>query len=314
VSRHPLLSLIITSYTTQRLRDIFELLDSVKTQTYPNIEIIFVVERSTELYERVSAYARENGVLDMKVFLNGAEWGLSASRNVGIKSAAGEIIAFVDDDVLLFPNWAQEMAKTYEDDSIIGITGPALPLWEDESMSWLPKELYWLVSCTGWCDWSVLTEVRNAWGHNMSFKREAFESCGLFSNQYGFHKGFMAEDNEFSMRVKARLGKRIVYDPHVKVWHRVHKYRLGWHFIMERACWIGYSRRTIKRFQKDDCRSEDMLFAEHQLIKQILFVLPPRILKDAFKHPILAWRKFSTTFIVLVFVSFGYSNIKLVRF
>ena len=57
---------IITSYTTERLKDIFELLDSIKSQTLltqqtqrtqSTIEVIFVAERSRELYERVKAYA-----------------------------------------------------------------------------------------------------------------------------------------------------------------------------------------------------------------------------------------------------------------
>ena len=37
-----LLSIVITSYTTERFKDIYELLDSIKVRTYPNIEVIFV--------------------------------------------------------------------------------------------------------------------------------------------------------------------------------------------------------------------------------------------------------------------------------
>ena len=64
--QNPLLSIVITSYTTERLKDIFELLDSIKSQTLltqqtqrtqSTIEVIFVAERSRELYERVKAYA-----------------------------------------------------------------------------------------------------------------------------------------------------------------------------------------------------------------------------------------------------------------
>ena len=48
-----LLSIIITAYTAERLADIYELLISIKNQTYVNTETIFVVERSKQLLERI---------------------------------------------------------------------------------------------------------------------------------------------------------------------------------------------------------------------------------------------------------------------
>ncbi|MCL0073618.1 glycosyltransferase [Dehalococcoidia bacterium] len=176
----PLLSIIVTSYTTERLGDIYELLNSIKAQSYPDIETIFIAERSPELYERVKEYGEEifrdsvetgrDSVeirslnldeaqpipknLPFKVLFNDGEPGLSAARNLGIKEAKGDIIAFVDDVVVLFSDWAEEMVKSYEDDSIIGVTGPAFPLWEDESMKWLPEEFYWYskLHCLVWLE------------------------------------------------------------------------------------------------------------------------------------------------------------------
>ncbi|MCL0036315.1 glycosyltransferase family 2 protein [Dehalococcoidia bacterium] len=53
------MSIIITSYTTERLGDIYELLNSIKAQSYPDIETIFIAEHSKELYERVKEYGEE---------------------------------------------------------------------------------------------------------------------------------------------------------------------------------------------------------------------------------------------------------------
>ncbi len=301
---NPLLSIVITSYTTERLNDIFELLDSLQSQTYSKMETIFVAERSIELYDRVKVYTEEKGIANTRVLFNHGEPGLSAARNLGIKEAKGEIIAFVDDDALPFPDWAGEMAKTYQDDSIIGVTGPAFPLWDDESMSWFPEEFYWIISCTAWADWNKLTEVRNAWGMNMSFKREAFEKYGLFKNELGFHKGPMAEDNEFSLRVRAGTEKWLVYNPNVKLWHKVHKYRLSWRFIMERAYWIGRSRRMMRYHQAD--REANLLDTEYRLLRRIITRLLPDILKGLFSHPIVSWRRLWVTLIALFFVAIGY--------
>ena len=300
----PLLSIVITSYTMERLKDILELLHSVQSQTYPNMETIFVAERSSELHDRVKAYADEEGIPNVNVIFNGGEPGLSAARNLGIKHAKGSIIGFIDDDALPFPDWAEEMVKTYEDDSIIGVTGPAFPLWEEESMAWFPEEFYWIISCTAWADWSKLTEVRNVWGMNMSFKREAFEQYGLFKSEFGFHKGPMAEDNEFSLRVRAEAEKRIVYNPNIKLWHKVYKYRLSWRFIRERAYWIGRSRRMMRLYQ--DNREANLLDTEYQLLRRILIRLLPNILKGLITNPIVSWRRLWVTSIALSFVAIGY--------
>lgn len=306
MAKQPLLSIIITSYTPERMRDIFELLGNVKAQTYSNIETIFVAERSVELLNKVRSYASEKDVLNLKVIFNDGETGLSAARNLGIKEAKGDIIAFVDDDALLFPDWAEEMVKVYEDDAVIGVTGPALPLWEDESMSWFPEEFYWIISCTAWCDWHEVREVRNAWGMNMSFRRVAFEQYGLFSNEFGFHKGPMAEDNEFSLRVRAKTGKSILYYPSIRIWHRVHKYRVSQRFIKDRAYWIGHSRRMLKRLYPKAEKGKDLLSQEHQLLKRIFTRLFPNIVKAFFTSPIMAWRKLRVTVTALTFVTLGY--------
>jgi glucosyl-dolichyl phosphate glucuronosyltransferase len=303
----PFLSVVITTYTAERLNESYELLNSIKEQTYPHTETLFIVERSKDLMEKIRSYGVENNIPNLKVLLNDGEPGLSASRNVGIKQAGGDIIAFVDDDVLLNPDWAEKMVKSFTDDTIIGVTGPAIPLWEDVSIAWFPKEFYWVISCTAWDTEDRLKEVRNAWGMNMGFKREAFEKAGLFSNEFGFHKGPMAEDNEFSLRIREKTGKKILYNPDVRLWHRVHKYRLSRKFIKERSYWIGYSRRMLKQRiltnKKDGC---SVLSQEHQLLNRIITRLFPDLLKKLFTNPLVACRITRVTAIALTFVALGY--------
>jgi GT2 family glycosyltransferase len=303
----PLLSIVVTSYTTERLNDIYGLLKSINNQTYARIETIFVVENSKELMEKIKICGVANAIPNLKLLFNDGEPGLSAARNVGIKQARGDIIAFVDDDVLLYPDWAENMVKSYNYDSTIGVTGPAIPLWEDNSMIWFPEEFYWVISCTAWDDDNRIKEIRNAWGMNMSFKREAFEMAGLFSNEFGFHKGPMAEDNEFSLRIKKKTGKKIIFVPDVKLWHRVHKYRLSQKFIKERSYWIGYSRRTLKMAKtknKDD--NINVLSQEYRLLNRIGTRLCPNIMKKIFTQPVIAWRITCVSITALTYVTLGY--------
>ena len=250
-----LLSLIITSKDNERFIDICELLASVKMQDYP-MEAIFVSENPA-LTKQIIHYAVDPPMYNIVILNNNGEPGLSGGRNHGVKAASGDIIAFVDDDCLLYPDWAKRMVEPYQDSMVIGVTGHAFPLWDDEDMAWFPKELQWLISCTGWTGRPYKPRVVNSgWGTNMSFRREAFEKCGGFNLDTGYHKGLVAEDIEFSHRVRRETGKVIMFDPTVKVLHKVHEYRLSPEYIKARSIWIGRSHRTARNLYPEDKRDD----------------------------------------------------------
>ena len=141
----------------------------------------------------------------------------------------------------------------------------------------------------------------------MSFRREAFAKAGLFSNECGFHKGPMAEDNEFSLRIKEKTGKKILYVPEVKLLHRVHKYRLSRKFIKERSYWIGYSRRMMMRFNSNNKNDgTNTLSQEHQLLNRIDTRLLPDTIKKMFTKPAIAWRITWVSVTSLTYVALGY--------
>jgi glycosyltransferase involved in cell wall biosynthesis len=306
----PLLSIVVTSYTVQRLKDIYELLDSIKNQSYKNIEVIFVAERSRELYEKVKTYAEEKGIPNMVAVFNDGEPGQSPARNLGIEHTNGDIIGFVDDDVVLFPDWGEEMVSTYENDSVIGVTGPAFPLWEDESMTWLPEEFYWITSCTAFAGWSELMAVRTAGGMNMSFRREAFSYC-RFSQDFGHigqeqrKVGPVVDDAEFSINLRLKTGKLILYNPRVRVQHRVYAYRLSRRFVRGQAYWQGYSKALLRRIYRNDPDTRALL-RERALLRRILLNLLPKIAVGFFSRPKLAWKRPSLTIAVLFHLTLGY--------
>ena len=308
----PRVSIITTCYTLDRLKDIAELLDSIKAQSYKNTETLIVAERSPELADSIKRYIAEKGYSHMQVLYNEGEWGSYPSRNLAIGQAKGDIIAFVDDDALLFPDWVEETVKTYaQDSSVIGVTGPILPLWEEESMSWFPRELYWIFSCTYW-DMAEKTEVRNGYCTNLSFRREAFSSCGLFKSSLGAEGGGKsdwqqpaAQETEFCLRAKQGTGKRIIYDPNTKVQHKVYGYRLTTGFIAKRAYWEGYDKAMLNRWYRPG-GGEVVLSTEYELLRRIFFKLLPQTLGRLFRQPVTSWRQLWVVAVVLSCVAGGY--------
>jgi glucosyl-dolichyl phosphate glucuronosyltransferase len=314
VGELPLLSIIITSYTMERLKDVFELLDSIKAQTYPHVETIFVAERSRELGYKVRTYAEEKGILNVKVVFNEGEPGLSSARNLGIKNTSGEIIGFVVDDAILAQDWAKELVSTFiHQDSAVGVTGQALPLWEDDSMSWFPTEFYWIIGCTAWYGQDKMTKTRNLWGMNMAFRKEVFQLCGLFSPSLGLWGGDKVgwnkppgDENEFSLRVKRETGKNLFYNPRAIIKHKIRKKSYTFKLIAKEAYRIGLSRAILRHAYKGSQQSEDNLRIEGMLLRRIFTRLFPGILRSFFTHPIIAWRKLLVTITVLSFIAMGY--------
>jgi len=273
-----------------------DLLESVKNQTYRDLEVI-VVEDNPGLLDELSRLVAKKRMTNVRILTNQGPQGLSESRNVGILDSRGDIVAFTDDDVVLTKQWAEELRQTFKDKSIVAVWGSASPLWEDPSDNWFPKELDWLLSCTAWVEWKKITDVRNVQGYNMAFRREVFDRCGLFPTHLGYHRGPLPEDLGFSMIVKDVMRKRIVYNPKVHVFHKVHHYRLTPKFIAERSYWIGHSRRMLKAYYSDGS-SSNVLSGESDLLKRIL----TRTLPNSVRSP----KKLKLIFIVLFFAVLGY--------
>ncbi len=308
------ISIITTSYTMDRFKDIIELLDSIQAQSYRNIETVVVAERSAKLTHSLQRYIAEKDYSRMQVLYNEGEWGLSSARNLAIGQVKGDIIAFVDDDAILLPRWAEETVKTYaQDSSVIGVTGPILPLWEEKQMSWFPRELYWIFSCTYW-EMPKKTEVRNGYGTNISFHREAFDAGERFRTSLGVkgrgESGWLepgGEEPELSLRIRRKTNKRIIYNPQVRVKHKVYRYRLRTGFIAKRAYWEGHAKAMLERWYHA-AGSKSVLSTEHELLRRILLKLLPQIVRRLFCHPSLALRQLWVVAVVVSSVASGYAG------
>ena len=88
------ISVIVPIYNVDKYLD--ECLSSIVNQTYKNLEIILINDGSTDKSEIIcKKYEKED---DRIIVISKENGGVSNARNVGIKNATGEFIAFVDSD------------------------------------------------------------------------------------------------------------------------------------------------------------------------------------------------------------------------
>ena len=268
------------------------------------------------MFDQIREYGEEQDMRNLRVIFNDGQPGASAARNLGIGQAKGDIIAFLDDDAVAYSDWAEKTMQTYSDESVVGVTGPAFPLWQSKPAAWFPEEFYWILSCTSWTSYGGPTEVRNIWLQNGSFRREAFELAGVLDAHLGpndsiegfkgreFKTGMVADDVELSLRVKKATQKRILFNPETRVKHRVDPRRLKLAYVARWSYWLGYSKHRLKRLHPD--KGSDVLNQERGLLRRIATKLVPSMIVGAFSHPIQTGRKLLVTATALSCVSAGY--------
>lgn len=117
--KSPLVSVVLTTYNRADL--ISETIESILSQTFRNFELIVVDDGSTDNTEEVVRSYNDERVHYIKT----DNWGGPAKpRNIGIKKAKGEYIAFCDDDDLWLPNKLEVQLKHFDSDTIIGVGSP----------------------------------------------------------------------------------------------------------------------------------------------------------------------------------------------
>ncbi len=109
-----LISIIILNYNgRQYLKDCFK---SLKKQIYQPIELIMIDNGSSD---GSVEYVREN-FSDIRIIQNNKNYGFAEGNNIGVKSAKGEYVVLLNNDVTVPNNWLTELYETVKCGAVIG--------------------------------------------------------------------------------------------------------------------------------------------------------------------------------------------------
>jgi glycogen(starch) synthase len=104
--------------TCDRADSLGRTIRALRHQSHHSFEVVVVNGPSKDNTEEVLAeFAGEIRVVECP------ERHLSKSRNLGIEAAAGEIVAFIDDDAIPEPRWLEELEGAYDADGVAGAGG-----------------------------------------------------------------------------------------------------------------------------------------------------------------------------------------------
>ncbi|GAA2582953.1 glycosyltransferase family 2 protein [Winogradskya consettensis] len=227
----PAVSIVIPTHTEKRWPSIVRAVAAAKSQTYTPAEIVVVVDHNPELYRR----ARRD-LSGVTVLENLYTQGVSGNRNTGAFHTSTSLIAFVDDDVSMGPEWLGNLIAPFSDPTVVGAGGGICPDWQTGEPRWMPEEFLWAVGGSYSGMPTTVSKIRNVWSAGMIVRRETFLAVG------GFRVGFgklgnqnRPEDTELCLRMSALGGGHWMYVPDAVIRHEVPAGRSTFGFFIRRC-------------------------------------------------------------------------------
>jgi len=209
------ISVVIPTYN--RYEDLYECLHSIFALKVKPYEVIVVDSNSMD----------ETGKLKdcfpIK-FVSIKERSRQHARNLGISMASGDIIAFLDDDVVVCEEWLNQIVKPYVNDSVGGVGGRVIAYGTSNKFYVkIGRGNVGRIFSNGLVIGNFdlpsrnLIAVDSFIGCNMSFGRELLLKVGGFDENYA-GTGYR-DDTDLCIRIR-RLGYKLVYNPKALVYHK----------------------------------------------------------------------------------------------
>ncbi|WP_051945725.1 glycosyltransferase [Streptacidiphilus rugosus] len=275
---------MICVYTELRWPQLCAAIDSAVAQSLAPSDVLVVVDHNEALLARLRA--RHDGDKVIRVLPNVHDKGLSGARNTGAEAAAGEVVAFLDDDATAEPDWLAVLVSGYTDPVVMGVGGRTLPVWASgRRPAWYPEEFDWVHGASYLGMPVGRARVRNVLGGNASFRRGAFAVAGGFPEGIGRGAGGGraasaggGEETELCIRIQqARPDAEFRYDDRAVIHHLVTRERERFRYLCRRSWAEGLSKARVTA----RVGAEDGLATERAYVSRVLPAGIVRGLRDA---------------------------------
>ena len=139
-------------------------------------------------------------------------------RDRGVEASHGDIVAIIDDDAYPERDWLTKAVRHFDDTSVAAVGGPGMTP---------PGDLF-RARMSGWVYESPMVSGSYTYRYRPERKRDVDDyptsslilSKSDFLEAGGFDTGYWpGEDTILCLKLTHELGKRIIYDPEVRVYH-----------------------------------------------------------------------------------------------
>jgi GT2 family glycosyltransferase len=215
----PLPSCSIVVCTRNRTHHLRRCLDSICSSNTPEAEIILVDNAPSD--DQTKQLSHNYPVRYLQEPRRGLNW----ARARGALEAGGDIVFYIDDDVIMEKKCLNAIRQEFSNPEVASVTGLILP-FELETEAQERFEL----NC-GFARGferrefsaqviSPLAAANVGAGASMAFRRQLINELGLFSAELDCGSAAQTGGDTFAFYRLLRLGYKIVYTPEAVVWHR----------------------------------------------------------------------------------------------
>ncbi|MGA7871017.1 MAG: glycosyltransferase [Candidatus Binatus sp.] len=198
-------------------------------------------------------------------------------QNRAIADANGEILVFLDDDLVVAPGYLAAVEQFFDAHrEFAAMKGRILPA-EDPEKKIGPMAAYLDLPIADHGDQVV--EVRGVLGANMAFRADALRQVGPFDERLGPGAGGHEEETEMSQRLR-RAGFRIGYAPRALVYHEVDAARANRERFIRIARERGRCRMLHEKHSTADVIIKNAIALARLRIAQLTRAGLPRIARE----------------------------------
>lgn len=219
--------------TWKRPKHLLKCLESIDRQHVPIHEILIVDnEKDAGTLALVEKFRQEYSDLGKRLsyIVNPAGNNLPAGRNLGVRLTTGDILLFIDDDVVFKPEYLREILSQYRrEENALGVQGIDIDVEKkDIYMIWkrlfleyhrnqLPPRVFRSATGSYCSNLSVPCPAEWFAGFNQSYRRVVFDSVSFDEKLSGFGDG---EDLDFSYRVHRMIEGSLYVNPQARLIHQ----------------------------------------------------------------------------------------------
>lgn len=277
------ISVIIPTYDNDKY--LLQAIESLKEQSLSGYEILVVDNACCDTTRiLVKKSIKDISGSDFYIeYICEPNIGLHNARHAGARAARGDILLYIDDDIVADKNLLEEIFNSYIDEDIGCVGGKILPKWEITPPQWIEMFPKWYLSILD--NGKEKEEIQWIYGCNFSIKKELLLKLGGFNpDAFSDEKmWWMRGDGEAGLLMKVhKTGKKVIFNPGAITWHFIPKERLSIDYFKERAFKHGIEASFTKYHYGDGSFNiftlvmRSSIFALYYFFKSILELIPGR--------------------------------------
>ncbi len=242
-SEPAIISVIVA--TRDRAKSLERLLGSLEALESPPVPFEVIVADNGSSDRTPTLLAQWRRAEAARTVVRVPERGKSRAANSAIAASEGELLAFIDDDVVTDPKWLVEIWDYFTKNDCAAAQGTVD--WPEEARAdpALRDDLEKYGTIVR-VHQSPEAPSQRLTGANMVLRRHAFNVVGGFNEKLGPGAAGASEDTELGQRILA-VGGWIGYVEHARVVHEVDRARLTERHFAEHHRRLGRSRFEYKR-------------------------------------------------------------------